>query len=186
MRKKRLSPKQREAQLERLNKWIAENPDRAKESDRIGALKRYHERAKDPAFLKERAEIQRLRRALGKNKKYQSSDRNAKSLERLKKWGLDNAEKVKLARKGYYARHKELFAAYRRKRMLLRGDEIAEQRKLRYLRDNPGPQIRRIARELKKGRLDLASAVEQIREFVDRVNGESLNLLERAKRDGSG
>lgn len=137
----------------RQSQWIERNREKYLEQHRIRAAK-YRSNP-------DGAEKQKLAK-----KRWNKTEKAKTSAKlRVDMWRENNREKFNEQRRGHYERNRERIAAYLR---------------ARWRDNNPGPAIRRIARELAAGRIDIATAVEQIRQHTARIDAEV------SKRTGRG
>ncbi len=125
--------------------------------------------------------------ALAKKKWLHSSpEGRRKAAERTKLWREKNKEKFLEQRKLHYERNKHGPVGERIERWKTANvEKINLGARERHRRANPGPAIRTLATKLKLGRIDLHSAVAQIRQLTDEVNDESRRIGERLHSDGS-
>lgn len=91
--------------------------------------------------------------------------------ERVKQWRLKNKEKFSKQRRAYYERNKTRLRKYWNQLYFANCDSIRARAKERHRNLNPGPEIRRIARDLAAGRVDSDAAIESIRDTLARLDG---------------
>jgi hypothetical protein len=112
-------------------------------------------------------------KARASTKRWQQTDKAKKdAIERSVRWRRNNPEKFKEQRRDYARRNAERIREWVNKYLAINRERIRERRKAHYSKHNPGPAIRRIARELKAGRIECDAAIESIRRALARLNGE--------------
>lgn len=118
-------------------------------------------------------------------KRAETYRKNPENKERIKavKKKLNATEKYKVAAKirvdEWRKKNKEYFLNQRKEHYERNRDRITNYHRERHLRDNPGPAIRRVARGIKDGSIDITSAIKQIRELVAPLDGKSNQILRR-------
>jgi hypothetical protein len=141
--------------------------------------KRYYEKKKqDPEFREYKAKITAQYRkdypekAREQKKKYRAkinAEQRKKDVERSLAWRRKNREKFIQQRRLYRERNR---------------DRLNTTARERHVEKYPDRRINFIVRELRSGRLDGLSAVTQIREHFNRIDGEISKLGQRVLSDG--
>lgn len=107
-------------------------------------------------------------------KKWQQTDRaKMASTARTNRWRANNPEKFKAQRKAHYERNYGRIREWQRKYFAENADRIRKTKNAHYRNCNPGPEIRRIVRDLREGKLDVHAALAKIRECIAKVDGPS-------------
>ncbi len=132
------------------DKWAETNRDQYLEMHRVRAAK-YRT---NPA---NKEKIKKAKKRLNQTEKYKTAAKL-----RVDRWRENNKDKFLAQRRDYHERNRDRLAEYHR--------EL-------YRSNNPAPAIRRVAKQLKDGSIDIASAVKQIRELADRVHAKSDEVL---------
>lgn len=120
-----------------------------------------------------------------KNKCKHSSQAKRNAVLRTELWRINNVERFKKQRREHYARNKDRLREYWRALYASDVEKHRARARDRHRRDNPGPQIRRLAKKLAGGGIEFDAALKEIREHFDRINGEG-EKLRRVQCDGSG
>ena len=140
-------------------KWAENNRERNLEKHRLRAAKW---RRDNP----EKARLSKLNFQL-------SAKAKQNAVKRSVEWRRNNPEKFKEQRRKYYERNKDKLLAYWRELRNLHREEDNAKRRERHRRDNPGGQIRKLARDVSAGRIDSDAAAARIREIFAGIDGRS-------------
>ena len=110
-------------------------------------------------------------------------EQKKKESARIQAWRMRNKNKFNAQRREYYERNVLRLRKYFARLYLKNRDELRLKANARYERNNPGPKIRGLIIKLKSGRIDIATAIKQIRALTAIVNGNSDLTIRRISGD---